>query len=155
MDENEKIVVGGANHGNNSNTPPTPPTPPSSGIPMDDEFQVPTERVALPSKGLFYPNKKSFVEIKYMTAEEDNILFSSDLIKSGKVLDVLLESVIKDKIINVLGADNVAILAVGPADLDVSFKLDVTDAVAPFATNSETASLSTDFGDDEDDEDEY
>jgi hypothetical protein len=32
-----------------------------------------------------------------MTAEEDNILFSSDLIKSGKVLDVLLEAVIKDK----------------------------------------------------------
>jgi hypothetical protein len=46
---------------------------------------------------LFYPNRKDTVEIKYMTAEEDNILFSSDLIKSGKVLDVLLESVIKDK----------------------------------------------------------
>lgn len=95
MEENEKIVVGGAN--NNFNVPPTPPTPPTPGIPMDDEFQVPTEKVMLPSKGLFYPNKKSFVEIKYMTAEEDNILFSSDLIKSGKVLDVLLESVIKDK----------------------------------------------------------
>jgi hypothetical protein len=33
-----------------------------------------------------------------MTAEEDNILYSSDLIKSGKVLDVLLESVIKARV---------------------------------------------------------
>lgn len=65
-----------------------------------------------------------------------------------------VESVIKDKVVNVLGAENVDILAVGPANLDVSFKLDVTDPVEPFATTSETASLSN-FGDDEDDEDDY
>ena len=96
MEENDKIVIGGgvsSNGGNGGNV-----NPPVSNYGMaDDEFKVPTEIIELPSRGLFYPNRKSTVEIKYMTAEEDNILFSEDLIKSGKVLDVLLENVIKDK----------------------------------------------------------
>ena len=94
MEEKEKIVIGGgaSNNGNNSGNI----TPSNYGM-ADDEFKVPTEIIELPSKGMFYPNKKSTVEIKYMTAEEDDILFSEDLIKSGKVLDVLLEKVIKDK----------------------------------------------------------
>jgi len=64
---------------------------------LDTEFTVPTERVELPSKGVFYPNNKSYVTIKYLTAEEDDILYSSDLIKSGKVLDVLLDKSVLDK----------------------------------------------------------
>jgi hypothetical protein len=92
MDENEKIVLGGQNgNGGNNNKPPYP------GVPMDDEFRVPTEEVILPSKGVFYAGQKSTVKIKYLTAEEDNILFSTDLIKSGKVLDVLLEQAVLDK----------------------------------------------------------
>jgi hypothetical protein len=64
---------------------------------IDAEFQVPTDIIKLPSKGVFYPGGKSTVEIKYLTAEDENILTSSDLIKSGKVLDVLLENSIVDK----------------------------------------------------------
>jgi rubredoxin len=64
---------------------------------IDNEFAVPTEEVNLPSEGIFYPNKKSTIRIKYLTANEENILLSPDLIKSGKVLDVLLESTILDK----------------------------------------------------------
>ncbi len=64
---------------------------------LDTEFTVPTERVELPSKGVFYPNKKSSVTIKYLTAEEDDILYSADLIKSGKVLDVLLDKAVIDR----------------------------------------------------------
>lgn len=63
---------------------------------VDMEFQVPTEEVELPSKGVFYPNGKKSVTIKYLTAEEDDILYSSDLIKSGRVLDVLLDKAVKD-----------------------------------------------------------
>lgn len=63
---------------------------------VDTEFQVPTDFVDLPSKGYFYPNKKSTVEVKYLTAEDENILTSGDLIKSGKVLDVLLQNAIVD-----------------------------------------------------------
>lgn len=64
---------------------------------LDMEFQVPTEEVQLPSGGAFYPNKKSSVTIKYLTAEEDDILYSPDLIKSGRVLDVLLDKAVMDK----------------------------------------------------------
>jgi len=67
---------------------------------IDTDFQVPTDFVELPSKGLFYDNRKSSVEIKYLTAEDENILTSQDLIKSGKVLDVLLQNSIIDKDIN-------------------------------------------------------
>lgn len=67
---------------------------------IDTEFQVPTDFVELPSKGLFYANKKDSVEIKYLTAEDENILTSSDLIKNGKVLDVLLQNSMIDRDIN-------------------------------------------------------
>jgi predicted RNA-binding Zn-ribbon protein involved in translation (DUF1610 family) len=63
---------------------------------LDMEFQVPTEEIKLPSRGVFYKNKKDSVTIKYLTAEEDDILYSPDLIKSGKVLDVLLDKAVKD-----------------------------------------------------------
>lgn len=100
MEENEKISVG--NNSNRNVAPSVDKTAPgdyssSMVYSNDEEFVVPTEVIELPSKGLFYPNRKSTVEIKYMTAEEDNILFSEDLIKSHKTLDVLLETVIKDK----------------------------------------------------------
>lgn len=88
MDSNEKITLGG---GGNNNRPP------QNNIPIDDEFKVPTEDVILPSRGVFYPSQKTTVKIKYLTAEEDNILFSADLIKSGKVLDVLLEQAVLDR----------------------------------------------------------
>ena len=91
MDNNEKITLGGIGTNNGNNKPPYP------GVPMDDEFKVPTEDIILPSRGAFYENGKSTVTIKYLTAEEDNILFSEDLIRSGKVLEVLLEQAIIDK----------------------------------------------------------
>ena len=101
MEENEKITVGNNLNRNMSTEDEKKVIAQGYNIPEEfvnnDEFIIPTEKIDLPSQGLFYPNKKSTVEIKYMTAEEDNILFSSDLIKSGKVLDVLLEAVIKDK----------------------------------------------------------
>lgn len=64
---------------------------------LDMEFQVPTEEIELPSGGVFYPNKKKSVTIKYLTAEEDDILYSPELIKSGRVLDVLLDKAVMDR----------------------------------------------------------
>lgn len=63
---------------------------------LDNEFQVPTDDVILPSEGKFYENGQKSVKIKYLTAEDENILTSPDLIRSGKVLDVLLENSIID-----------------------------------------------------------
>jgi len=66
------------------------------------EFKFPTEEIELPSKGLMYPKDNPLssgkVEIKYMTAKEEDILTNSSFIKKGNVLDKLLESVIISKI---------------------------------------------------------
>jgi hypothetical protein len=66
------------------------------------EFKLPTETVELPSKGLLYPEDselaKGVVEIKYMTAKEEDILTNQSYIKNGTVLDRLMKSLIVSKI---------------------------------------------------------
>jgi hypothetical protein len=58
----------------------------------------PTEIIPLPSRGLIYPEghplSEGTVEMKYMTAKEEDILTSQNLIKQGVVLDKLFESMI-------------------------------------------------------------
>ena len=65
------------------------------------EVKFPTEVVDLPSKGLLYPKENPLssgqIEVKYMTAKEEDILTSANLIKSGVVVEKLLESLIVDK----------------------------------------------------------
>jgi len=69
------------------------------------EVKFPTEVVDLPSKGLLYPEDSPLssgkVEVKYMTAREEDILTSANLIKQGVVVEKLLESLIVDKSIKV------------------------------------------------------
>jgi hypothetical protein len=69
------------------------------------EFKFPTEEVELPSKGLVYPEDNPLssgkVEIKYMTAKEEDILSNQSYIQKGIVLEKLLRSVIVSKDINV------------------------------------------------------
>jgi hypothetical protein len=68
-------------------------------------YKFPTEMVELPSKGYFYfeghPLSTGKVEVKYMTAKEEDILTSQNLIKQGTVIDKLLEALIVDKSINI------------------------------------------------------
>jgi len=58
----------------------------------------PTEEVTLPSKGLIYPPEnplsKGTLEMKYMTAKEEDILTNDSYIKNGTVIDKLLQSLI-------------------------------------------------------------
>ena len=62
------------------------------------KIQYPSEVVDLPSRGWFYdpssPLASGKVDIKYMTAREEDILTSQNLIKKGVVLDKLLEALI-------------------------------------------------------------
>jgi hypothetical protein len=62
------------------------------------ETKFPTEIVDLPSKGLLYPEGHPLasgqIEMKYMTAREEDILASPNLIKKGIVIDKLLQSLI-------------------------------------------------------------
>ena len=65
-------------------------------------FVAPTEFVSLPSQGRHYPSdhplfNQETVEIKQMTAKEEDILTSMTLIKNGVALERLLESIIVDK----------------------------------------------------------
>ena len=69
-------------------------------------FAVPTEFVELPSGGAYYPedhplHKQDTIEIKYMTAKEEDILNSAALLKNGTAIDRMLQSVILDKEIKV------------------------------------------------------
>ena len=64
-------------------------------------FEFPTETIDLPSKGLVYdkesPLRSGQIEIKYMTAKEEDILSSQNLISKGVVLDRLFDSLIVTK----------------------------------------------------------
>ena len=66
------------------------------------KFTLPTETIELPSKGLLYPkdseSAKGTIEMKYMTAREEDILTNQSYIKNGTVLDKLLKSLIISKI---------------------------------------------------------
>jgi hypothetical protein len=62
------------------------------------EFKIPTETVELPSKGLLYPEghplASGTIEMKYMTAKEEDILSNQNYIKKGTVIEKLLQSLI-------------------------------------------------------------
>jgi hypothetical protein len=75
------------------------PVPPSQKM----ESKFPTEVINLPSKGWFYPLDNPLsngtLELKMMTAKEEDILTSRNLIQKNIVLDKLLESIVVDKTI--------------------------------------------------------
>jgi len=62
------------------------------------ELKLPTEVVSLPSKGLLYPKEsplaKGEIEMKYMTAKEEDILTNSNYMRQGTVIDKLLQALI-------------------------------------------------------------
>ncbi len=91
-----------------------PPTQIAPGL----NFVVPTEFVELPSRGKLYPSNhplhnQEVIEIKQMTAKEEDILTSESLIKNGVVLHRFVESVIVDENVDplsILSCDRNAIV---------------------------------------------
>jgi len=68
-------------------------------------YVAPTEHVEIPSGGRYYPaghplHNEATIEIRYMTAKDEDIMTSPSLIKKGIVLDRLLKSVIVNRDIN-------------------------------------------------------
>jgi hypothetical protein len=87
-----------------SNDPVASPSPFSSDGPLI--FETPSEFVELPTKGRFYSenhplHNQDHIEIKHMTAREEDILSSKALLKRGVALDRFVQSVVKDKRIKV------------------------------------------------------
>lgn len=96
-----------------TNQPPMVP-PPAAEV----DYRPPTDAVPLPSKGAVYPPEhplhgQEAVEIKSMTAREEDILTSPALLKQGKALSTLIRSCLLNKTIDpdeLLSGDRNAIL---------------------------------------------
>ena len=62
------------------------------------ELKIPTETVTLPSKGLVYPEDsllaKGEIEMRYMSAKDEDILTNINFIKQGTAIDKLLKSLV-------------------------------------------------------------
>ena len=83
-------------------------------------FSTPTEFVELPSQGKFYPeghplHNKETVEIRHMTAKDEDILTSKSLLKKGLAIDRLLQNVMTNKAIKpdqlLVGDKNAIVIA--------------------------------------------
>ena len=69
---------------------------------MEQKHKFPTEVIELPSKGLLYakdnPLSSGTIEMKYMTAKEEDILINQSYINKGTVIDKLLSALIVSKV---------------------------------------------------------
>ena len=64
------------------------------------EVATPTRTVDLPSRGIFYPEGhpwrgKESVEIRFMTAKDEDILVNKSYIQKGIILDKLISSILE------------------------------------------------------------
>ena len=83
------------------------------------DYKHPTEEIDLPSQGKIYPKdnplSSGVIEMKYMTAREEDILTNQNYIKKGVVLDKLLQSLIINKEIKlddmIVGDKNALLIA--------------------------------------------
>ncbi len=97
--------------------------------------QFPTEMVDIPSKGKLYPKEHPLssgkVEMRYMTAKEEDIITSRTLIQKGIAFDRLLESLIVDKIdlsSLLLGDKNALMIAARVLGYGKDYTITMTDA---------------------------
>jgi len=101
----------------------------------ENQYGFPTEVLSLPSQGLLYPEdsplRSGTIDVKYMTAKEEDILTSTNLIQQGKVIDKLLESVIADPKIKVsdllLGDKNALLLGTRILGYGKDYEVTITD----------------------------
>jgi len=99
------------------------------------QFITPTEFVELPSSGNGYPLghplfQQEAIEIRYMTAKDEDILTSRSLLKSGMAIDRLISNLIVDKNINpgelLMGDRNAIIIAARASAYGHEYKTSVS-----------------------------
>ena len=87
----------------------------------EDEIQVPVASVAIPSRGRIYPvdsplHNRGEIDIKSMTAREEDILTSMPLLRQGRAMSALLRSCIIDKSVDpeemLVGDRNAVLIAI-------------------------------------------
>ncbi len=122
--------------------PPTPMMPPNLASSLSHQaqsnplnFVSPTEFVELPSGGRFYEqghplHGQKVVEIRHMTAREEDILTSQSLLKKGVAIDRFLQSLIVDKRVNtdelLLGDKNAILVNARINGYGADYKTNVT-----------------------------
>lgn len=108
---------------------------PTTNVLKDDfGYEVPIERIPLPSGGLVYPpghplHGSDSINIRAMTAKEEDILMSRALAKQGTTLSTLISSCIEDKRIDprdMISGDRLAvILGIRITGYGANYKVDV------------------------------
>jgi hypothetical protein len=107
------------------------------------ENKFPTEVIDLPSEGKLYPKdsplRSGKIELKYMTAKEEDILTSQNLIKKGVVIEKLLESLIVTEGVKpddlVLGDRNAIMVAARILAYGPEYDAEITDPTTGEKTN--------------------
>lgn len=97
--------------------PPSQPIQEQEKQPSFQDFPSSTSILELPSAGQYYPEHHAFhnqkeIEIKFMTAKEEDILTTKHYMKKGIVLDKLIESVLLQNVSSrsLLESDRLAII---------------------------------------------
>jgi hypothetical protein len=110
------------------------------------DYKFPTEIIELPSRGLIYPKDNPLssgkIEMKYMTAREEDILTTQSYIKDGSVLDRLFQSLIVSngadmpvKYVDlIVGDKNAIMIAARILGYGKDYKVEVND---PFSDNTQ------------------
>lgn len=111
------------------------------------DYKFPTEIIDLPSKGLVYPKDNPLstgkIEMKYMTAKEEDILTTQSYIKDGSVLDRLFQSLIISngegqsiKYVDLVSGDkNAIMIAARVLGYGKDYEVEIQD---PFSNNKQT-----------------
>jgi len=107
MSDNREIKNSVFTMGGSGIDPRIPSVSQSEAVKADFGLDIPSELVPLPSNGLVYPQTSSLygkdsIEIRPMTAREEDILTSRALLKKGTVLTELIKSCLVDKTVNPL-----------------------------------------------------
>jgi len=120
-----------------SDVTPEPANPPVAAMEASSVFSfvAPTEFVKLPSEGRYYSSdhplfNQETIEIKQMTAKEEDILTSVTLLQNGVALERLLESIIIDKRINpktlLVGDRNAIVISARVSGYGNIYKTEIT-----------------------------
>lgn len=111
------------------------------------DYKFPTEIIDLPSKGLVYPKDNPLstgkIEMKYMTAKEEDILTTQSYIKDGSVLDRLFQSLIISngegqaiKYVDLVSGDkNAIMIAARVLGYGKDYEVEIQD---PYSNNKQT-----------------
>tara|TARA_R110002110_G_scaffold178452_3_gene383480 strand:+ start:4643 stop:5509 length:867 start_codon:yes stop_codon:yes gene_type:complete len=113
----------------------TPPVQAAASAEDLLSFVIPTELVDLPSGGKFYTEdhplyEKDTIEIRHMTAKDEDVLTSRTLLKKGIALERVLQNIIVDKNINIndllVGDKNAVIVASRISAYGASYDTNIT-----------------------------